>query len=501
MPNPEPSSEPRAPSLSTSLFRGTLWMIAMRWAIRLVGLISVVVLARLLDKRDFGVVAVATSIAALPVAILELGLETAIIRDSQSLPGVYNTAWTIRVLQMTLAAFGVFISGGWLAHFYGDPRIAKIIPLLALSIWIQGLENTWLVSFRKNLNFRIDFAFNASIKVVMTTTTIALAILLSSYWALVYGQLAAAIFRVAFSFAVAPKYPRLTLSHWRELWSFSQWSLVRSLADYAAANVDRLILGRVSDTGQVGAYSLGREIADVPISEISAPVNRALGPGFAKLQGEPKRLADALVKSVAAVATIACPVGLGLAATSPYLVPLLLGKGWDGAIPVVQILALSSLVAAVRGVMGYTLTVVGLFRSVATLMWVRAIMFVVVGIPASILAGPIGMAATFSITELVACLLQTYYFRVYFPVFRFSELGIALLRPGLSSLVMFGLLMALSTIALHPPTAHLMFLIVVGALSYTALLGILWRIFGRPDGPESMLLGQLQSAWRLVHQP
>jgi O-antigen/teichoic acid export membrane protein len=476
-------------------------MIAMRWSIRLVGLLSVVVLARILDKRDFGVVAVATSIAALPVAILELGLETAIIRDTASSPGVYNTAWTIRALQMTFAAAGVYVSGAWLAHFYGDLRIAKIIPVLALSIWIQGLENTWLVSFRKNLNYKIDFAFNASIKVVTAVTTIVLAIHMGNYWALVYGQITGAVYRVLFSFAVAPKFPRLTLSHWRELWSFSQWSLVRSLADYTAANVDRLILGRVGDTGQVGAYSLGREIADVPISEISAPVNRALGPGFAKLLNEPKRLADALVKSVGAVATIACPVGLGLAATSQYLVPLLLGKGWEGAIPVVQILALSSLVTAMRGVLGYTLTVIGLYRSVAILMWVRAAMLIVVGIPASISAGPIGMAATFSITELVACLLQTYYFRRYFPEFRFSSLGLALVRPGLSSLVMFGFVVALSTVSLQSHVTQLVCQATVGALVYTALLLLFWQYAGRPDGPESMLIGQLRSAWHLVHQP
>ena len=475
-------------------------MFAMRWSIRLIGLVSISILARLLDKKDFGVVAVASSIAALPVAILELGLETAIIRDTGSSAGIYNTAWTIRALQMTVAACAVFVSGGWLAHFYGDPRIAKIIPLLALSIWIQGFENTWLVSYRKDLNFKIDFAFNSSIKIVTVITTVALAFLWGNYWALVYGQLAGAVFRVAFSFTVAPKFPRLTLSHWRELWSFSQWSLIRSLADYTAGNVDRLILGRVTDTSQVGAYSLGRELADVPITEISAPVNRALGPGFARLRGDAKRLAQALVKSVGAVAAIACPVGLGLAATSQNLVPLLLGKGWEDAIPVVQILALASLVAAVRGVLGYALTVIGLYRSVATLMWARAAMLIIFGIPASLLAGPIGMAATFSVTELVACLLQTYYFRRYFPEFKFSSLGRALVRPALSALVMLGFVLALSAIGPHSPIPLLLCQVAVGACSYTLLTLLLWQFSGRPDGPESIVFQQFNVVWRHVYK-
>jgi O-antigen/teichoic acid export membrane protein len=497
MQDQHPPQPPRVPSLSTSLFRGTLWMFAMRWAIRFVGLISLVIVARLLDKQDFGLVAVANSIAALPVTLLDFGLETAIIRETDTSPGVYNTAWSIRVLQMTVAASIVLIFGRSIAHFYGDPRIAQAIPILALSIWIQGFENTWFASFRKNLNFRVDFAYNTSVKVVMTIANIALAFSLRSYWALVYAQVIGALFRTALSFAISPHLPRPTFSHLRSLWSFSQWSLVRSLADYAAINVDRLILGRITNAGQVGAYTLGREIADVPLTEISGPANRALGPGFAKLQGDPRRLAQALTQALGAIAIVAFPVGLGLAAISPNIVPLLLGKGWSGAVPVVQIMALSSLIGAIRGVLGHTLAIIGHFRVVATLQWIRALVLVLAGIPASMLAGPLGMAATFGLAEIVTNFAQAYYFRRHVPDFKLRSLGVAIVRPSIGATIMLGLVLALGSFGSQSTVTQLLIQLTVGACAYVVVILALWQFSGRPNGPESVLLGQLHAGLRL----
>ena len=120
--------------------------------------------------------------------------------------------------------------------------------------------------------------------------------------------------RVVISMFISPEWPRFTFSHWNSIWSYSQWSLAKGAASYVVQNGDRIILGRLSYTGAVGAYSMAREIAEMPLTEISMPVNRALGPGFSALQHDPTRLVNALTRSIAAVATLAFPIGIGLAA-------------------------------------------------------------------------------------------------------------------------------------------------------------------------------------------
>lgn len=484
-----PSSD--TPSLRARLFGGTLWMFAMRWSGLLLSVISLTVLARLLEKADFGLVAIASAAIALPTVISDLGVEQAIIRERLPEPGIYNTAWTIRAIQMTFAAACIYLAGPWIADFYGDPRLAEMLPVLAVAVMLSGMENLWTVSFRKDFKFRRDFAYNLTCKLVAVIATIVLAVVLRSYWALVYGQVAAAALRLTISLFITPEWPRPTLSHWRRIWSFSQWSLVRSLAGYIVAHGDRLVLGRLVTADAIGAYSIGREIAEMPISEISAPVNRALGPGFSKLQREPQRLAQALTKSLGAVATVTFPIAIGLAVTAGQLIPVLLGDGWTAAIPILQILAFASMISAVRGVMGNTLAVIGYIRSSAIVMWVRGLLLIAIGIPGAIFAGAEGMAGSFLVSEGLAICVTFFSYRRHLPQFKLGSLGLGLVRPGVSTLVMFSLVVMIDQTGIVSLFLLLVCKVVIGVLSYGTTLYVLWRCAGRPEGLERTVLQHL----------
>lgn len=152
-------------------------------------------------------------------------------------------------------------------------------------VFLQGLENIWVVSFVKEYQFQRDFYYNVACKVMGVAVTIGLAAWLRSYWALVYGQATTAILRVALSYAVVPAASRFDLSRWREIWSFSQWSLVKGVALYAVNQADRLILGRLLGAEMVGAYAVAKQIAQIPMQEISMPVNRTLSPGLRQPTG------------------------------------------------------------------------------------------------------------------------------------------------------------------------------------------------------------------------
>ena len=276
-----------AASLGQPLFSGAIWMFAVRWVLRLLSVINIAILARLLDKDDFGLVALASAVIALPAVLTDLGVEQAIISERDPARGVYNTAWTIRAIQLAIAAAALYVGGPWIAGFYGDPRISPMIQVLSAMVLLKGLENIWTVSFRKELNFRRDFVYEAICKLLAVILTIALAVFLRSYWALVYGQVAAAAVRVVISMFIAPSGPGSPSVTGTASGPTRNGALRRALASYLVQNGDRIILGRLAEAGAVGAYSMGREIAEMPLTEISMPVNRALGPGFSALQNDP----------------------------------------------------------------------------------------------------------------------------------------------------------------------------------------------------------------------
>jgi lipopolysaccharide exporter len=481
-----------ATSLGQPLFSGAIWMFAVRWVLRLLSVISIATLARLLDKNDFGLVALASAVIALPAVLTDLGVEQAIICERAPARGIYNTAWTIRAIQLAIAAAALYAGGPWIAGFYGDARISPMIQVLSAMVLLKGLENIWTVSFRKELNFRRDFVYEAICKVLAVILTIALAVWLRSYWALVYGQVAAAAVRVVISMFIAPEWPRLTFSHWNSIWSFSQWSLAKGAASYLVQNGDRIILGRLAEAGAVGAYSMGREIAEMPLTEISMPVNRALGPGFSALQNDRPRLIHALTRSIGAVATLAFPIGIGLAVTATQLVPVFLGSGWEEAVPVLQLLSIASTITAIRGVMGNTLAVIGHIRSSAIVMWIRGLLLVAIGIPWSIVAGAQGMAGAFLVSEMITECATVFFYRRHLPLFSMSTLFRALARPALATLTMSAFVMVAGQMPIESQVLLLLSKVTIGALSYGMAIYLLWHRSGYPDGLESLVLERVR---------
>ena len=85
-------------SLGRTLVRGSAWMIAFRLLDRSIGLISVLVLARVLTPADFGLVAMATALIAFVELFGSFGLEVALIQRPGATREHYDSAWTMNAL-------------------------------------------------------------------------------------------------------------------------------------------------------------------------------------------------------------------------------------------------------------------------------------------------------------------------------------------------------------------------------------------------------------------
>ena len=483
--DPDPASVPR--SFGKTLFSGTIWMFAMRWMVRILGVVSVAFLARLLDQEDFGIIAMAATVIALSQTFTDVGVEAAIIREASPNADIYNTAWTIRLIQRFLISALVFFSAGPVAQFYGEPRLVEVIQILSFTILLQGFESIWVVRFLKEFNYRYDFQYNVLIKFITVICTISFAYLLQSYWALVYGQVLGTVLRVVMSYVVARKAVRPTLSKWRTIWSFSQWSLVRGIALYIIAHGDRMIIARLFPADVVGSYAIGREISELPMSEISRPFNRAVGPGFSALQTEPERLMDAVGRSLGAVATVLFPVSIGLTLTAEKLVPFALGPGWDDVVPIIQILGLGGAFGGVFGVMANILAMTGHIRSSAILTWTQALTLIIGGIPAAMAFGAVGMAGALLLANLVTFCATVLLFLRSIQAFRLRLMVSALFRPMSATALMAVSVMGVWSIPGLPDMASLGIEVALGASTYCVAICVLWMLAGRPDGIERFL--------------
>ncbi len=255
------------------------WMVAFRWVDRLIGMLSVAILARLLAPEDFGIVGYAMLVIGILELFMGLATDVELIRHARVDRSYYNAAWTMNVLRGLVIATVLLALVQPAAEFFDEPRLGAIMLSFAAIPLIQGLENVGIVEFRKRLEFDREFRFLLTSRIVGTVVTIGLAFALRTYWALVAGTILRTAFRVALSYRVHPFRPRFEVARVPEIFRFSRWMMILNLAGGLGERLPGLVIGRELGSSALAYFNMGKEIASLSTTEVRAPIRRALYPG------------------------------------------------------------------------------------------------------------------------------------------------------------------------------------------------------------------------------
>lgn len=285
-------------SVEGRMARGALWMLLFKFIERSLGFISTLILVRLLAPADFGLVAMAMSFIAMAELLAAFGFDIALIQNQNATEDLYHTAWTCNLLLGASVALVMLISAQPIADFYQQPDLFWVVCALALGPAMSGLENIGVVAFRKDLHFRREFGFQVSRKIVGFLVVVPLAFALHSYWALVAGSLTSRLAGTTISYLAHPFRPHLSTSGASRLFGFSKWLLLNNLVGFLKERSSDFFIGRFHGPASLGIYNVSNEFASLPTTELSAPINRALLPGFAMIVNDRSALQIAYSNAV-----------------------------------------------------------------------------------------------------------------------------------------------------------------------------------------------------------
>ena len=479
---------------------GVAWMVLVRLAARLLGLISTVILARLLIPEDFGLVAMAMSV----IAVLELlgyfSFDAMLIQKQQATRADYDTAWTLNVLFGTIAALILLVVAYPAAAFYSEPRLTPIMLALAIKTLVGGFQNIGTVDFRKHLQFDREFLFTFLPRLAGFVLTIVAAWVLRSYWALIMGMVLNRMATVALSYYMHPFRPRFSLASSRELFNFSKWLFVVNAFDLLWLRSADFIIGRFSGARALGLFAISYEVSNLPTTELSQPINRAVFPGYAKMATDFAALRQGYLNVLMLIALLALPAGFGIAAVSEQLVAVMLGAKWHDAAPLIALLAIYGATNAMLTNTGTVFIALGRPEYLAYVSVVRAGVLV----PALVLvvpeSGALGAAWTYLVVALVFMPL------IFGMLFRLIQLPIGrfvrdLWRPVAATALMFGAVHLYlqgsdPTTGLLEPLQQLISAVALGVAVYGTAIALLWLAAGRPDGGEQFMLNRLISIYQ-----
>ena len=481
-----------------SVYRGAFSAVLLQWSMRLVGLFSVVIVARLLSPADFGLVGLAAAALALVELLGAVGLRQALLRLPEPEPSHLDTAWTIQLILFSAMALGAVAMAPLVGGFYGEPALTWIVAALGLRYLLLGLVNIGIVDFDRKLQFGRDLRLRLAARLPALVVTVVAALLIGNYWALVLGLICQTAFFAAGSWIAHPYRPRLSLARRSELLGVSLWMFAASVASTVQQQMERLVLGRFGTAHLVGLYSASKDLSEIFTQEIAIALNRVTFVTVAQtgrpLRDDPWRIPQLL----GAYAMIAAPMGFGLAATAEDSVRALLGSQWVAAAPYLQVVAVASALYAVYKAISSALQASGFARGVAFISGGGALLLTAAVVAAAVATSDAMAIAWAALGANLALLLVG-----TVVIGRVSRAGMAplfssILRPFAAA----GLMLAVVRFA-APDTGmvvlDLVAAVALGAAVYGIGLLLLWLAWGRPVGAEAeaVRLGvQLSNALR-----
>ncbi|WP_189575205.1 lipopolysaccharide biosynthesis protein [Marinobacter zhanjiangensis] len=331
--------------------------------------ISITVLARLLQPEDFGLVAMVTVFTGLALAFMEGGLSMATIqRPHITHEQVSNLFWTNVGLGFLLGL--IYIAASPLvALIYGEDRIIEIMCALSLFFLIGGLSVQHEAILKRQMNFKALAVIEVVANLVGVCVAISMAWYGFGYWSLVGQQIAT---------ITVMSIMRWLAARWTPGW-ISRGSGVRSLlgfgmnltganfVGYFATNITPFGIGLVGGAQPLGLYDRAFKLTSIPSKQLLPPVFNVFQSALARVAEDEHRLRSAIISLAGKIALTTVFVTLVMVVTADWLVAILLGDGWDDAVILFQLLATFSVVEPITTFIAISLVSIG--ESKALLKW------------------------------------------------------------------------------------------------------------------------------------
>lgn len=473
-------------------------MMAARIADRMVGVVSTVILARLLVPADFGLVAMAMAVISLIELANSFGFEIPLIRATNPGRDQYDTVWTLNLSFGVFCSLAIALAAFPAAAFYNDERLTAVMLYLAAAWLVGSTANVGVVDFRRNLDFAKEFRYLMVARVAAFVVTIPCALYFRSYWALIAGMLVKSLATTALSYLWHPYRPRPCLRAIRELFAFSVWIFVEKVANFGNARAADFLLGRLHGPAAVGMYRMGEEIGYLPGTELIAPINRALLPGAFRMAEGGRRFSDITIKSVGVVVLLLAPACLGICAVAEPIVQAMLGDKWLEVVPILRVMAVNALMIAIWNNQHTILFAAGFPRLPGLVGLIRFAVLLPLALALVPGEGPLGVAWAVLASAGISVVIGMHLALRRLEVPRMEYLR-AIWRPLVAALVMYvivdHLVATLSRPGELPSYVTLLLGVLAGMLSFAAVLLVLYVVAGRPPGAERTLLDYLASAW------
>lgn len=346
----------------------------------LVQIFQLAILTHLLEKSDFGIVAIASMIISFTDIFSEMGIAVALIHKQDISQDEYSSVYWLNIFVSIIICLLTILLAPIVADFYDEPILKTIIMWFSLKILFNAFGKMFYTIRIKNL----DFAFISKVRIISAIIGGALTIFLAykgfGVMSLVYGQLfGVGINQLVFALSGLSENRikfHFSFKEVRPFLNIGIFQLGTQMLDFVAGRLDVFLIGKFCSMADLGVYNIAKDLIIKPYSIINTVSSSVFSATFAKMQDNISRLIDSFRKIIRMTSIIAIIVYTSLFILADLVVSILYAPQFSEVAIFIRILSLIGIFAAItsqaatvmiatgRTDLGFRWTIVRLFLSV-----------------------------------------------------------------------------------------------------------------------------------------
>lgn len=326
--------------LKEKTISGILWSFTEQFSGKLLSFIITIVLARILEPAEFGIIAMFAVFINIGTSLMDSGLTSSLIRTNNANERDYSTVFFFNLIGSAVIYSILFLLAPYLALFYKQEILTNIIRVYGFTLILNAFFTVQNTRLSKSMNFKAQTIISIPSVLGGGILGITLATMGYGVWSLVWMSL----FNSFLSTVMHWIY-----SSWRPSWVFDKQSFkqhflfgykmtLSGLIETIYQNIFIIIIGKFYSATQLGFYSRASTLSQFPVSNISAALNKVTYPMFATISNDDKKLKSIYKKLLQQVLFWNAPTLIFLSVIAEQLFRFLLTEKWLPAVPYFQIL-------------------------------------------------------------------------------------------------------------------------------------------------------------------
>ena len=332
------------------VIRSFLWKLLERFSVQGLSLLITLVLARILDPKDYGIVALITVFTSLSSVIIDGGLNMALIQKKDADQTDFSTIFFSSIFISILLYVSLFLFAPLIASFYDNTSLIVVIRAFAVIIIFEAANAVQRAYVAKHMLFKKLFFSSLSALIISGSIGLYLAVKGYGVWALVCQQVSSNIITTAVMFYTIKWFPSFTFSfkRFKRLFNFG-WKIfgINMMVSFYQ-NVRSLIIGKYYSPTALAFFERGHSMSQMIVSNISSSMQTVIFPVLSDKQDDENRVKLLVRKSVRLSSYVIFPALITLCVVAHPLIELILTEKWLPAVPYIWIFSIAYMIFIVQ---------------------------------------------------------------------------------------------------------------------------------------------------------